>query len=710
MRAILVLVGLSSAILPAEAQQLLVPSAGLVITESVRFAPGEYHLPADSAGAILIQGEGIDVDFTGVTLIGSAEDADPDQFKGVALRVSGGSGITVHGVTVRGYKVGLLATGTPKLVVTDSDFSYNWKQRLKSTIEREHIDDWMSYHTNENDEWLRYGAAVYLRDCRDCRIQRVTVTGGQNGLLLTEVNDGVFIDNTITFNSSLGIGLYRSSRNRVSFNRLDFNVRGYSHGIYNRGQDSAAILIYEQSNDNEFSYNSATHSGDGLFLWAGQTTMDTGEGGCNGNLIFRNDFSFAPTNGIEITFSSNRVLDNYIEGCWHGIWGGYSFDTEIEGNTFVDNEEHIAIEHGQDIRIERNTFTGGDIGLRLWERDSQPADWGYAERRDVRSRDYWIARNEFDGVATPIEASRTQGLTVRKNVFGDSGALSIEESPGVRMIDNAFSGESAVDEPGVRRPFRAALTRTHPRDRAYILVDEWGPHDFRSPVLWPRSPRQSAEQWFEVVGPPGEWQITGLSGVDSVSARSGAVGDSIRVWRSHGDVVDMRIEAEYVGKEVTDRRGRKTAAGTPYRFEYAYFFVPIAWKVDFFAYTEETDPRSEPGAFAQLLEGTAAFHESTSDLGYQWYGEPAPGLPRDHFATRSQGTLTAPEGRYALDLTSDDGVRVWVDGRLVHDDWTYHAPRQARIELELGGQHRIEIWHFEIAGYATLVASLVRLD
>ena len=31
-----------------------------------------------------------------------------------------------------------------------------------------------------------------------------------------------------------------------------------------------------------------------FFLWAGQTTMDTGEGGCNDNtLIDGNDFSYA---------------------------------------------------------------------------------------------------------------------------------------------------------------------------------------------------------------------------------------------------------------------------------------------------------------------------------------------------------------------------------------------------------------------------------
>ena len=43
------------------------------------------------------------------------------------------------------------------------------------------------------------------------------------------------------------MGLYRSSDHTIVRNRMDYNVRGYSHGWYRRGQDSAALLIYEQS-------------------------------------------------------------------------------------------------------------------------------------------------------------------------------------------------------------------------------------------------------------------------------------------------------------------------------------------------------------------------------------------------------------------------------------------------------------------------------
>ncbi len=97
-------------------------------------------------------------------------------------------------------------------------------------------------------------------------------------------------------------------------------------------------------------------------------------------------------------------------------------------------------------------------------------------------------------------------------------------------------------------------------------------------------------------------------------------------------------------------------------------------------------------------------------LGYQWYGNPGPGLPPDQFATVAQGRFTVPLGTYRLDITSDDGVRVWLDGVLIHDDWTYHSPKLAQIDVELGGEHAIRIEHFEIDGYATLVASLNKVD
>ena len=171
-----------------EADPMTPLEPGMTIDRSIRVLPGAYALPApaspDSA-AITIRGDSIAVDFTGVVLLGAAPGTAPDSFSGVAIRIEGGSGVTVRGGTARGYKVGLLARGTRGLRLEGNDFSHNWRQRLESGIERESLVDWMSYHNNEKDEWLRYGAGIYLSNIDGGRIDRNIARQGQNGLMVT---------------------------------------------------------------------------------------------------------------------------------------------------------------------------------------------------------------------------------------------------------------------------------------------------------------------------------------------------------------------------------------------------------------------------------------------------------------------------------------------------------------------------------------------
>ena len=339
---------------------------GMVITTSVKVRPGTYTATAGDSGVITIRGTNITVDLRGVELVGAANRERPDLFTGTAIRIDGGSNVTVRGVRVRGYRIGIIARGTRDLHLFDNDLSYNWKTRLMSGIEKESLVDWMSYHHNEKDEWLRHAAAIYLVDIRGGELRGNTVWQGQNALLMTRTDSMTIWNNDFSYNSGLGIGMYRSSRNTIMHNRVDWNVRGYSHGFYNRGQDSAGLLMYEQSSNNVVAYNSITHSGDGLFLWAGQSTMDTGKGGANDNLFYANDFSHAPTNGIETTFSRNVFARNRVEENWHGVWGGYSWESVYIGNDFRSNVEGMAIEHGQDNRIIGNTFDGDTTAIRLW--------------------------------------------------------------------------------------------------------------------------------------------------------------------------------------------------------------------------------------------------------------------------------------------------------------------------------------------------------
>ncbi|MBK8921802.1 MAG: hypothetical protein IPM81_09855 [Saprospirales bacterium] len=97
-----------------------------------------------------------------------------------------------------------------------------------------------------------------------------------------------------------------------------------------------------------------------------------------------------------------------------------------------------------------------------------------------------------------------------------------------------------------------------------------------------------------------------------------------------------------------------------------------------------------------------AAEKNVSELYFAWWDSPAPGVQADQFATISTTTFDIAPGRYAIELTSDDGVRLYLDGRRLIDHWDVHEPAVDEIEVTLGGRHNIRIEHFEAGGFGTL--------
>ncbi|MDQ3523945.1 MAG: right-handed parallel beta-helix repeat-containing protein [Chloroflexota bacterium] len=698
----------------------------MVIERSVTIKPGTFQLPASAdlkTPAIIIRGENITVDFTGVTLDGSPDSADPDAFAGVAILVDGASKVTIRGATIRGYKVGILARNSPDLHVTKNDLSHNWKGRLYSGIEKESLLDWMSYHQNDKDEWLRFGAGIYLANCDRAEIDQNTIVQGQNGLMVTASKGVKIWNNTFQFLSSIGVGLYRVSDSTIMHNRIDWCVRGYSHGFYNRGQDSAGLLMYEQSSNNTVAYNSITHGGDGLFLWAGQSTMDTGKGGANDNLFYMNDFSHAPTNGIEATFSRNRFVQNRVEDNWHGVWGGYSYGSQWIGNTFARNAEAIAIEHGQDNVIAGNSFDGDDVAIRLWQNPTQDPNWAYPKNRDTRSRGYLIRENAFRGTTLALDIRSTSDVRLWRNIETGVGEWLKRsgETPGFSDDARWVSGESRSYDPPAKLPggIDPMIKDGERRGRHTIIVDEWGPYDWKSPKLWPvldsdgRLPFQRRAKStglfdrtvrLKVLGPGGSWEMSSARGAD-VAPRQGKVGDVITVSpRSEGGgLVDYEVTMTYVGAAVTSPRGAVTAAGRPYTFRYSRFFAPVDWTLNFFELPDSSDPvkAPAPAAFAQALRGKPLRTFEADRIDYLSGGALEEGLPRDRVAIVAEGSVLLPEGDYTLQVISDDGARVWVDGRLMLDAWAPHESRVDRVTIT-GGRRTLKLEYYEVSGWAEI--------
>ncbi len=89
------------------------------------------------------------------------------------------------------------------------------------------------------------------------------------------------------------------------------------------------------------------------------------------------------------------------------------------------------------------------------------------------------------------------------------------------------------------------------------------------------------------------------------------------------------------------------------------------------------------------------------------FDEKPPGAPlgTDEFFIRWTGILVSPgDGEWNLSLTSDDGVRLWLDGRLLLDSWSDRPATTdyVKVRFEKGRTYRIRIEYYENTGNASV--------
>lgn len=145
-------------------------------------------------------------------------------------------------------------------------------------------------------------------------------------------------------------------------------------------------------------------------------------------------------------------------------------------------------------------------------------------------------------------------------------------------------------------------------------------------------------------------------------------------------------------------RGVRSAVGRPYRFSYGRFEPPIDWSIRFFSWTDTTN------LFGQSIDSGVA-----ARLDFMWYRPPRTmaRLPQERWSLRATGTVDLPPGAYMLRAISDDAVRVWVDGKLVIDDWSPHESRVDAASIE-GGRHELRVEYYQNDGWVELRVEVVR--
>lgn len=121
-------------------------------------------------------------------------------------------------------------------------------------------------------------------------------------------------------------------------------------------------------------------------------------------------------------------------------------------------------------------------------------------------------------------------------------------------------------------------------------------------------------------------------------------------------------------------------------------------------------PQGAPGLQGEYyangnLEGAPALVRTDPQLAFEWAGgSPDAKLPSDRFSARWTGTLgpIPRTGEYTIVVRCDDGVRLWLDGKLLLDKWgPIDSPgERVKVTLKQGQRLGLKLEYAEITGQA----------
>ncbi|HEU5403086.1 MAG TPA: glycoside hydrolase family 3 C-terminal domain-containing protein [Terriglobales bacterium] len=124
---------------------------------------------------------------------------------------------------------------------------------------------------------------------------------------------------------------------------------------------------------------------------------------------------------------------------------------------------------------------------------------------------------------------------------------------------------------------------------------------------------------------------------------------------------------------------------------------------DEFLYTN--DDHKEHGLSAEYypnkdFSGPPSISRTDAQVNFGWSSFGVNPTMVHNFSVRWTGVLAPPTtGDYLIGFTGEDGYRVWLDGKLVAEDWTQHRPATTvtnQVHLEAGHSYSLKIEYFQL--------------
>ncbi|MDO8490022.1 MAG: choice-of-anchor D domain-containing protein [bacterium] len=201
--------------------------------------------------------------------------------------------------------------------------------------------------------------------------------------------------------------------------------------------------------------------------------------------------------------------------------------------------------------------------------------------------------------------------------------------------------------------------------------------------------------------------------------------DGVRLWVNGVKVVDDWAEHAVTEKmgSVQMQRGKKYDVTLEYFDGIGAAIAQLSWKKP--DGTKEVIPASQlypngvpdispiaPGSgvgltgeyFADTAGSDLIIRRKDQTVNFNWKeATPDPDIPVDGFSVRWYGYVEPRySGEYTITVKTDDGVRVWMDGKKIIDDWNARPTKEnsALISMQAGEKHKITMSYYEESGGA----------
>lgn len=218
-----------------------------------------------------------------------------------------------------------------------------------------------------------------------------------------------------------------------------------------------------------------------------------------------------------------------------------------------------------------------------------------------------------------------------------------------------------------------------------ILDHDWGTGSPGAPV---NADRFSARWQRSVELPAGTYRFSATSD------------DGMRVW-----VDGVRIVDEWHDRPAGTTTVDRTLAGG-YHLLAVEYYENLGNALARLTWTPVGAVQHWRGEYYpnQHLSGAPALVRDDAEIRFGWgTGAPAPGLPADRFSVRWTRTLDLQPGRYRFTVTADDGLRLWVNDRLLLDAWRDQPATTYRGDIDVAGSGvPIKLEYYENLGDAEI--------